>query len=201
MTGCGEKVPLPHAKTDYNITYTGDLRIGEVIQFQTDAPSTSTFQWSFGDGQTSIEPSPKHIYYRPAAKGATIVEDTVTVIIDNDIYHPNKITLLLTPPVPKVTGTRTWKGGFFSLHANCCPGLNDHSLNDTLFNVINVNPSTVRSWGVNLPYLADSNYFSNERSVGRYNATYVQYTKDTIFFWQRSGTDTGWAEVRYHYKF
>ncbi len=201
LTGCGEKVPLPHAKTGYEISYSGNLVIGDTISFQSTAPAGSTFKWTFGDGVTSLEATPKHTYYRAQSSGALIIDDTVTLIVNNDIYYPNMKFLRLKPAVQRVKGTHTWKGGKFTLHGGCCPGLTNHALSDTTFVVTVTDSLTVKTWGTNLPFLADSNYFSNERNVGHFNATWLKYTKDTLFFRQRSGTDTGWAETTYYHKY
>ncbi|GAA4469934.1 hypothetical protein GCM10023093_30230 [Nemorincola caseinilytica] len=202
LTSC-EKYPVPKTQPYYDVTYSGEMILGEPVSFQSSAPANSTYQWIFGDGNISTQASPKYTYYTLKGTGTEIGDDTVTLIINNDIYHPNIKTFKLKPPVPKITGMRTWRGGRFTTYKNCCPGQTNQTLNDTLFNIAMEDENTVRTWNIRLPYLADSNYFSNERSngVGRFNSTTLIYTKDTIFFRQRTGTDTGWGETTYFHKF
>jgi len=200
-TGCGEKVPLEAKKSTFDISYSGNQFIGDTIRFQSSAPYGKKLTWKFGDGTTSTETSPQHVYYHVPYVGNTIVEDTVTMIVDNDIYQPNIKLLLLKPGIQKLVANFNWSGGRFTLHGNCCPALTDHVLNDTIFMISAVDEYTIGAWGSSLPYLPDSNYYSNERVTGRYNAVWVAYTPDTLFFKQRSGTKDGWAEITYFHKY
>lgn len=190
-----EKHPVPKQQQLYEVSYSGELILGEPITFQSSAPSTSKFWWKFGDGNESIQQAPTHTYYTLKHNGTEILEDTVTLIVNGDIYRPNTKTFKLKPNVKKVAGTHVWLGGRITKHGNCCPGLVDHALNDTTFGSTIVDDYTVRSWGATLPYLADSNYFSNERTRGLYNAVFIKFTADTLYFKQRVGTDTGYAEM------
>lgn len=201
VAGCGEKVPLKAKKSTYEISYTGNLLMASPIQFQSSTPAGKSTLWIFSDGETSTEFAPVHKFYKVSHNGTEIIEDTATLIVDNDIYHPNQKTFLLKPAVPVIAATYTWKGGKFTMHGNCCPGLTDHLLNDTTFQVAIQDEYTLKTWGVKLPYLADSNYYSNERTATKYNATWVIYTPDTLFFRQASGDANGWAEVSYYHKY
>jgi hypothetical protein len=201
VSGCGEKVPLPARKSTYDISISGDLYLGEPIQFSTNAPSGKRLLWKFGDGETSIETSPIHIYSTVPSNGSAILDDTVTLIVDNDIYQPNTSTFRLKPGIRLLLGTHVWKGGKFTMHGNCCPGYTNHVLADTIFNIAAVDEYTIGTWGNSLPYLADSNYYSNERVTGMYNNTWIKYTTDTIYFNQRSGSQAGWYEVSYYHKY
>src|ERR1043165_2257975 len=89
LAGCGEKVPLPHAPTEYKITYSGKQFIGDTIEFSSNAPAKGTYLWKFGDGVESIEEHPRHVYYSTLSNGAAIIADTVVLIVNNDIYNPN----------------------------------------------------------------------------------------------------------------
>jgi hypothetical protein len=198
---CGEKVPLKNPQSAYDITYSGNLYIGQRLKFQSNAPAGSTYLWKFGDGHVSTQVSPEYTYYSIAHNGTTIIDDTVTLIINNDIYRPNYKFFKLKPNVNDVAGNHVWKGGYFSVHGNCCPGLTDHSLADTSFVVSPIDEYAVGAWSGKLVYLADSNYYSNERSSTRYNATWLRYTKDTLFFMQRSGTVDGYAQTTYFHKY
>lgn len=200
-TASCQRYAVPQQQPLYEVTYSGELLLGEPITFQSTAPSNSTFLWLLGDGNESLQQAPTHTFYTLAHNGTEILDDTVTLIINNNIYRPNIKTFRLKPNVEKLKGTHVWKGGYFSLHGNCCAGMADHSLNDTLFGITVTDEYTVKTWGLNLPYLSDSNYYSNDRRASLYNSTRLRYTKDTIYFMQRIGTDTGYAEIRYYHKY
>lgn len=202
VTGC-QRYPVPKEQPYYDVSYSGEMTLGEPISFQSSAPANSTYLWIFGDGNVSTQASPKYTYYSLKHNGTEILDDTVTLVINNDIYRTNIKTFRLKPGVLKVAGGHVWKGGRFTMYKSCCAGLTNHTLNDTVFNVTVTDDTTVRTWDINLRYLADSNYYSNERrpNVGRFNSTTLIYTKDTLYFRQRTGTDTGWAETTYYHKY
>lgn len=200
IAACG-KHPVPKGQQLYEVSYSGEQILGEPMTFQSSAPSNSKFLWIFGDGNESIQQMPTHTYYKLRHDGTTIIEDTVTLIVNNDIYRTNIKSFKLKPNVKKVSGTHVWQGGYISKHGNCCAGLVDHALNDTTFGITIVDEYAVRAYATALPYLADSNYFSNERTRGLYNSIFVRFTKDTLFFKERVGTDTGYFEVRYFHKY
>jgi hypothetical protein len=45
---------------------------GDTIYFQSNAPASSKFLWSFGDGTTSGDAQPKHVYYQRGTMNATL---------------------------------------------------------------------------------------------------------------------------------
>lgn len=198
LASCGEKVPLDNDRSLYEISFTGKQEIGEPMKFQSSAPIGAELQWKFSDGSVYTVESPQHTFYSISRDGDVIVEDTVTLIVNNAIYIPNIKTFLLKPGVSKVAGMNTWTGGYLSVNGDCCPGLTSHVLNDTAFPVAAVDDYTVNTWGVDLPYLVDSNCYSTVKRAGWYNTTMVKYTKDTIYFVQRSGSEDGWIEVSYY---
>ncbi len=197
LASCGEKGLIDPRQSIYEVSYTGNLEIGDPIKFQSSAPIGSELRWEFSDGSVYTIESPQHVFYSISSKDGAIVEDTVKLIVDNDIYEPNIRTFLLKPGVSKSAGLYSWTGGYFSVHGNCCPDLSDHVLNDTAFTITAVDDYTLNTWGADLPYLPDSNCYSTVKRVGWYNTTAVQYTKDTSFFIQRSGSSDGWVEVKY----
>jgi|GEM_PF-6458747 len=198
--GC-EKNDVPKQQPTYEISYSGEPELGEPLTFQSTAPAGATYLWEFNDGNFSSQQTPTYTYYTLRNNGADIADDTVTLIVNSDIYRPSYKIFRLKPGVSKVTGTRVWRWGKFITHGSCCPGASSHALNDTTFGVTKTDDYTVKVWGVNLKYLADSNYYSNERSAGWYNATTLIYRKDTMYFIQRTGLDTSWGETVYAHKF
>ncbi len=201
LSSCSISDPLPKQQPLYDVSYSGNLIIGDSISFQSSAPANSVFHWTFSNGTESFQAQPRIAFYKSHANGAAIADDTVILVVNNALYRPNIKTFRLKPPVPRVIGNRAWKGGYQKLYGKCCPGLVPQPLNDTTFNTIAIDENTVATWSNNIPWLADSAYFSNERRVGRHNATTLRYTKDTLFFSTRTGNDTSWIEYSWYHKY
>jgi hypothetical protein len=202
MLGCGKGTTLPAGPGAFNFSVSGDLYMGDTLRFQSTAGDNSVFLWTFGDGHSSSQPAPYHVYYKlPHDQNDNIISDTVTLVVNNDIYHTVMKPLLIKPPVPALNKSWSWTGGYFKKHGTCCPSLSDHPLADTNFAITAVDDYTIRVWGVRLPFLADSNYFSNTKSATYLNATYIIYTPDTLYFQQNSGDTSGGFQVTYWHVF
>ena len=198
---CGTGNNLDARPGAYNFSVTGNLYVGDTLRFQSTAPDNSIFIWTFGDGNSSVSAAPVYAYYKIAHDNLGIISDTVTLIVNNDIYHPVIKPITLKPPVPRISKTWNWAGGYFRKYGNCCPALSDHGLNDTTFSIAKVDDYIIKTWGLNLPFQADSNYFSTLKSTGKNNATYVKYTRDTLYFKQVTGDDSGGYIITYYHKF
>lgn len=203
LTGCGEKQNLDTPEPYYDISYTGEAQLGDTLYFTSTAPMNKSHEWDFGNGVTSVELEPRYVFYTMPHNGTTILDDTVTLIVNHAVYRPNIKVIRLRPGISKITGNWVWKGGKVMLYGNCCPGMTAGSLNDTTFAVTAIDTFTVRAGSANLTYLADSNYYSDERhaNTGHYNSTTLRYTPDTLYFTSRNGTDTGWVETTYYHKY
>jgi len=202
LQGCGRGTNLTPGITSWNFSVSGDLYVGDTLRFQSTAADNSIFKWTFGDGNSSTQASPAYVYYSIAHDlSGAIMPDTVTLVVNNDIYHSVVKTITLKPPVPRISQTWSWTGGYFTKYGNCCPTVSNHALNDTTFAITAVDDNTINVWGVNLPFLADSNYFSTIKSTMQYNATTVIYKPDTLFFSQASGDANGGAMITYFHVF
>jgi hypothetical protein len=203
--GCGTGNNLETRPTSWNFSISGDVDgsyyLGDTLKFQSTAADNSGFTWTFGDGNRSILAAPTYAYYAIAHDINGIIADTITLVVNNDIYHSVVKPITLKPPVPRIAKPWSWTGGYFKIIGNCCPSIIDHPLADTIFDITKIDDYTIGVWGLSMPYLVDSNYFSNIRSTDTNNATYVIYTRDTLFFKQRTGVDTGGYQVTYFHKF
>ena len=201
LQGCSRGKNIDYGPDSWNFSISGDLYVGDTLKFQSTAPDNSLFQWTFGDGNSSTQAQPRHVFYSIPYNSGGIISDTVTLVVNNDIYHAVVKPINLKPAVPRISKNWSWTGGYFKKYGNCCPTITDHTLNDTTFAISKVDDYTINVWGVSLPFLADSNYFSNVKARPPYNATYVIYKPDTLFFLQSSGDSAGGVMVSYFHKF
>ena len=207
LQSCAKGTNIVPSSGSWNFSITGaaangSYYVGDTLKFISTAGDNSIFSWTFGDGNSSLRPTPSFVYYSIAHDTlGNIVSDTVTLVVNNDVYHSVVKTITLKPPVPRICKTWTWTGGYFKKYGTCCPSISDQPLSDTTFAINKINDYTIDVLGTSLPFLADSNYFSNTKAAGFFDATYVIYTGDTLFYHQRTGTDSGGYDVTYFHKF
>ncbi len=191
LYGCTHKDAVTSAPVVFDFSYSGSMKIQDTILFVSNAPATATFLWKFGDGTTSTQSTPNHVY-------TISISDTVSLIVNNDSAHPILKPIKLTANAGKYAGARPWTGGYFSLYGGCCVGLYPHALNDTSFSVTAVNDSTIEVWGETLPYDRYNKYPNSFSFNFGANKTYLLCKQDTIFFSQSSGGLGGGTTVSYH---
>ncbi len=101
-----------HGSTVSNVTYdfsvSGNTLIGYNVSFQSTAPATSSFLWNFGDGTTSTDAAPVHVY----SQGDSF---KVTLIVDRQTSKTiTKTIFIATPPdafiVTGIAGMKYWHG-------------------------------------------------------------------------------------------
>lgn len=96
LGGCEKDIKthvFPPADVDFNYTInSGDYRlayiIGSEIDFENLSVLTGTPTWDFGDGKTSIEPNPVHVYNKPGIYDIKLTVDNQTAtkkILVNDM--------------------------------------------------------------------------------------------------------------------
>ncbi|MBS1780110.1 MAG: PKD domain-containing protein [Bacteroidetes bacterium] len=93
----------------YPVRYkgTGTMVEGDTVYFTQDADPGNTFVWNFGDGTTSTEWSPKHIYKKAGTYNTSLrVNDKYDAYIAS--YYSNTMVIFKDPQIAAVTGNRSW---------------------------------------------------------------------------------------------
>lgn len=94
-----------NAPVSVNIKYSGDRVAGDVISF-TAGKAATTFLWEFGDGNTSAEESPTHVYNKA---GEYMVKLSATTQEGGSLEGKMALTIMKDPVyTSKMTGERTW---------------------------------------------------------------------------------------------
>jgi PKD repeat protein len=116
VTSCSDDDNTPpQAAATFTASKT-TVEVGEEVQFTNSSQNATAFKWSFGDGTTSKEVSPKKMYTQggsyvvslvsTGAGGSSISSTTVTVVPDQ-LYYINyeglKISRLTLDPTQTVT--------------------------------------------------------------------------------------------------
>jgi hypothetical protein len=171
--GCTHKDAVTLAPLVFDFSYSGSMKIQDTILFVSNAPATATFLWKFGDGTTSTQSTPDHVY-------TIAMNDTVSLIVNNDSAHPILKPIKLTANTGRVVGSWHWTrdsfGGLYPL--------------DTTFPIEAVNDSAVRVWGEILPY----NQHNAHANTFQTFFTMLFRKNDTLFF----VTNYWGTSVRYH---
>lgn len=68
-SGCYKKVAVPVA--DFSYTGSNDTIVPDTITFRNQSQNASSYEWTFGDSQSSTQTNPVHIY--PVAGSFTVV--------------------------------------------------------------------------------------------------------------------------------
>lgn len=182
---------VTHSRTSASLdfTYSGNLWVYDTIRFHSNAPSASTFLWIFGDGTTSADSTPFHIYTTINYTGySTLLPDTVTLIVDNDTAHEVIKTLKITPGASRLAGTWHWTGGMHNPYGITVTGDTTYALPDTVFSITAIDDSTINvAWGASpygntLPFEAVVNAYTELPGFYGHWGSEVAYIHDTIFF-------------------
>ncbi len=92
-TGCRKKDQPSSTETtticfegNYQIAYEGKLFINEPIQFSNNIPECKSIMWMFGDGTSSIERNPKHIFTQAG-------NYNIIIIVDGDSSNKKQLNI------------------------------------------------------------------------------------------------------------
>jgi len=133
----------------YTFFYSGNLWVGDSITFQSTAPANNTFLWTFGDGTTSTQAIPVHIYNSIPLINYNYAADTVSLIINNDTAHPIKKALQIAPGIQRVATMRTWQRIHYAGPDN---NVAAYPLPDTSFAINVISDMTISVLGNTLMY-------------------------------------------------
>jgi hypothetical protein len=198
--GCiKDKRDTTKTTSSLDFTYTGTLWVYDTIRFQSNASSSSTFLWKFGDGSTSTDSTPSHVYKSINYTGtSTMLADTVTLVVNNDTAHAVVKVLKITPGASRLGGTWNWTGGFHMPNGLTVTGDTAHILADTTFSITVIDDSTISVWGETLPYSAVVSAYVNLWGYYGHMGSFVSYIHDTIFFANNFGGNGHWDNTSWH---
>lgn len=96
VVSCGDDDSTPPQATAGFVADKTEVKIGEEINFANESANATAFKWSFGDGTTSKDISPKKTYaasgtytvslLSTGAGGSTISSMSITVLPDPELY-------------------------------------------------------------------------------------------------------------------
>ena len=108
---CTKPQPAPYP---YDFLYYSDFLAGHSVRFTTDAPTSKTFLWDFGDGTTDTA----HVaYHNYIATGAY----KVSLVISNDAAHKIVKTITILPNYSFDYSGDPVAGGMVSFHFSFPP--------------------------------------------------------------------------------
>lgn len=133
ISGCENKKDTP-TPTPYSFSYTGSTYAEQTINFTSNAIPGSNFTWKFGDGTSSAEANPAHVYSAAGTYKVTLSNptDSVTKTIKIGVDSVK---------MSKVTSTRIWHHSYHFIHFPSDD--TTYYYGDTSFSVFYVDPVTV----------------------------------------------------------
>lgn len=164
------------------ISYSGDAMAGYAVSFSSDATNAKKYQWTFGDGGTSAEPKPGHMF---ADTGTYLV--SLMINDDTTLRVTTKLTVFRAP-----ANTRLMEGDHVWRHSwgRSLSGAGDTTVYgpDVTMRISYINPATIAIGQDTLKYVpaspVDENYlrFSSTKRGEEYLLySTSEITRDLIF--------------------
>ena len=197
---CQHKGPETLSSTPaYDFSYSGQLIIHNNVSFMSNAPSSSTFLWNFGDGATSTLANPVHAYNAVLSNSSFyILSYPVTLIVNGDAAQPITKYLRITPGTAQLSGNWHWTGGRYQyFNPVGAATVADYPLNDTVFSITTMSDTSLEVWGEIIPYVGSTGQYFN--GYNELNGNKITYTNDTIFFLHTFGSLGAVQYTSYHY--
>jgi PKD repeat protein len=122
LLGCGKDEPTPIAPTPIaDFTYScGNCEVNSLVRFSNSSQNADSYSWNFGDGNTSNQKDPTHIYTREGSyivrliatgKGGSNTVEKVVVIRKPGGGNPTKLLVKkvrITSYPPTTQGGSPW---------------------------------------------------------------------------------------------
>jgi PKD repeat protein len=124
---------------NYRFTYDGAEVAGGTVAFHFPAfmPAANTYKWTFGDGTTSTDSIPTHIYTASGVYNVNVIANE-----DKNASITKTIIIYQTPNFMKlISNARNWTNGTQQIDNGAVT-----SLKDTTFQMTYIDPKTI-SWG------------------------------------------------------
>ncbi|GAB2953575.1 hypothetical protein GCM10027048_18470 [Hymenobacter coalescens] len=207
--GCEEKEkPTPEAATA-DFTYTGALQHATPLQFASQAPGASTYDWSFGDGTNSTEANPTHVFRRAGSYAVRLrtngrlgaAEASKTLVVAQ--------ADTLTPLLNKVAGRYRFNKVIERTYAGAPPVNLVRRLADTTMTVtqnraagqISIHTYTLPLQAGSVPWTnigSAPSYLFYAGTASTYGLVKAQMQSDSLIFeWRRGGLGGGTTRTYY----
>jgi PKD repeat protein len=110
LIGCTKDSLRKNAIACFNYSPNNDLKVGDTIFFSSCSENSSNYFWDFGDGQSSNETAPWHIYVNAGSFKVRIVvrNDNSIDSLTEDIHILQKIDLFIPQPYFPVFPNSYW---------------------------------------------------------------------------------------------
>ena len=130
-----------------DFTYSGTPAAGHILSFSSNADEGSTYLWDFGDGSSSTEKAPIHVF-------ATNQDFEVSLSINNDKDHIVKKRISIYANgvyLSQLTGNKTWHH-IFTDASPFAPYHTGHTMPDVNMEISTTVPSVITINGDSLSY-------------------------------------------------
>ncbi|XZF14441.1 PKD domain-containing protein [Chitinophagaceae bacterium MMS25-I14] len=132
-----------------DFSWSGSTLIGDTLVFQCTLPGN--YVWIFGDGDSSTEAQPAHLYHKPG-------KYTVSLKFSSGTFLQTVTkTVAITAGTARLAGTYKWSGYF---HSWVGASSTTYPLNDTVFSITALTDSTIGVWG---DYLRFYGYYPDDK--------------------------------------
>ena len=166
----------------FDFTYSGTPAAGYTVSFTSNAPAGNSFLWDFGDGTTSTDAAPAHIF---SANNSF----DVSLTLNNDPDHIIKKTINIYANgiyLSLIAGTKTWHH-IYTDASPYPPYHTSHTLADVNKTITYIAPSVIAIDGDTLTY---SNSIQSDSVLVFYHSDLYKNINNSLYFNHfTSGTD------------
>lgn len=183
----------------YNFTYSGTVELYEDIHFEpTGTTEGSTYLWTFGDGSTSTEKNPTHVYTKVPYDSTiyALKSETITLTVNGDESRKVIKELQVYPNASLVAGNHSWTGGKYVSYIYSTGEREETPAPDTSFAITYVSSTSINLGGEILNFNGFSNSYGMCRSG--YVSTQISYDKNYIYFAKNVSGGLGGSTYLYY---